>query len=229
MARAKGKKPKAAKVATPRPAASVANGTPPSVSTERPTVPILVAPDPGVPDGAFTASDRLDEVATFELRIPQLSEPSELLALATELDRLAMQLAHQVARYAPDSAEVASLKPLLLRTSAAYGKALLRTAERFDDLGSPKRAVYVLLEALRKAFDPQLIASVAASLSFTLEANGQAAAATRLREILSERADRRAAGVERREIRSQFTVAMEDIRDRLIEWTMLDDDVDRFG
>jgi hypothetical protein len=203
---------------------------PPVASAERPSVPILETRDPAVDGGELTPGDpaRLAEVATLELRVPQLSEPAELIALATEIDRLAMQLAHEVARSAADTALVASLKPVLLRASAVYGKALLRAAERFDDLGSPRRAVFILVEALRKAFDPQLIASVAAALSFALEANGQEAAATRLREILIERGDRRAAGVDRREIRSQFTSSLEDIRDRLIEWTTLDDDSARF-
>ena len=180
-------------------------------------------------DHSADAADpaRAAELAALEEQVETLTSPDLLVALATRVDTLGMQLAYEISRHAHDAAHVAPLKPVLMRVPALYGKTLLRAAEKFDDLGSPRRAAYVLFEALRKAFDPDVITSVANALSFILEAHGQAKPAVAIRELLAEREDRRARGVDRREVRTQFAAALETLRDG-VEWDALDDVADQF-
>ncbi len=181
-------------------------------------------------DLSADASDpaRAAELAALEEQVETLTAPDLLVALATRIDTLGMQLAYAISRHVNDPAHVAPLKPVLMRVPALYGKTLLRAAEKFDDLGSPRRAAYVLFEALRKAFDPDVITSVASALSFILEAHGQAKSAVTIRGLLAEREDRRARGEDRREVRTQFAAALEALRDGGVEWDALDDVTDQF-
>lgn len=181
-------------------------------------------------DHSAEAADpaRAAELAALEEQVETLDDPHLLVALATRIDTLGMQLAYEISRHAHDAGHIAPLKPVLLRVPALYGKTLLRAAEKFDDQGSPRRAAYVLFEALRKAFDPDVITAVASALSFVLEAHGQAKPARTIRALLSEREDRRAAGVDRREVRTQFAAALEALRDGGVEWDALDDVADQF-
>lgn len=171
---------------------------------------------------------RAAELAALEEQVETLDDPHLLVALATRMDTLGMQLAYEISRHAHDAAHIAPLKPVLLRVPALYGKTLLRAAEKFDDQGSPRRAAYVLFEALRKAFDPDVITAVASALSFVLEAHGQSKPAQTIRALLTEREDRRAAGVDRREVRTQFSAALEALRDGGVDWDALDDVADQF-
>ena len=167
---------------------------------------------------------RAAELAALEGRIEQLADPDMLVALASQVDTIGMQLAFEISRDGHDAAQVAPLKPVLMRVPAIYGRALVRAAEKFDDLGSPKRAAYVLFEALRKAFDADVIGSVSAALAFILEAHGQGSAAQRLRDLVATREDQRAAGTDRKEVRAQFIAALEQLRDRGVDWAALADD-----
>jgi len=166
---------------------------------------------------------RVAELAALEVRIDQLAEPEVLVALASQIDTLGMQLAFEISRHAHDAAHVAPLKPVLIRVPEVHGRALVRAAEKFDDLGSPRRAAYVLFEALRKAFDPDVIGSVSAALAFILDAHEQGTAATQLRSLVATREEQRAAGVDRKEVRIQFASALELLRDRGVDWTALAD------
>lgn len=181
-------------------------------------------------DHSTEAADpaRAAELGALEEQVETLSDPHLLVALATRIDTLGMQLAYEISRHAHDAAHIAPLKPVLLRIPALYGKTLLRAAEKFDDQGSPRRAAYVLFEALRKAFDPNVITAVASALSFVLEAHGQTKPARTIRALLTEREDRRAAGVDRREVRTQFSTALEALRDGGVDWDALDDVADQF-
>jgi hypothetical protein len=171
---------------------------------------------------------RAAELAALEEQVETLEDPHLLVALATRIDTLGMQLAYEISRHAHDAAHIAPLKPVLLRVPALYGKTLLRAAEKFDDQGSPRRAAYVLFEALRKAFDPDVITAVAGALSFVLEAHGQTKPALTIRSLLAEREERRARGVDRREVRTQFAAALETLRDGGVDWDGLDDVDDQF-
>ena len=171
---------------------------------------------------------RVAELAALEVRIDQLAEPEMLVALASQIDTLGMQLAFEISRHAHDAAHVAPLKPVLIRVPEVHGRALVRAAEKFDDLGSPRRAAYVLFEALRKAFDPDVIVAVSAALAFILEAHEQGTAATQLRALVTTREDQRAAGIDRKEVRLQFASALEQLRDRGVDWNALADDPPRF-
>ena len=171
---------------------------------------------------------RAAELAALEERIATVDEPDALVAIATQVDTLGMELAFEISRHAHDEAHVAPLKPVLMRVPMLYGRALVRAAEKFDDLGSPKRAVYVLFEALRKAFDPEVIASVTTALSFVLDAHGQGTAAQRLSDLVAVREEQRAAGMDRKEVRAQFSAALEQVRDRAVDWSALADDAPQF-
>jgi hypothetical protein len=168
------------------------------------------------------------ELASLESRIADLEDPEVLVAVASQIDKLGMQLAFEISRHAHDADHVAPLKPVLMRVPSIYGRALVRAAEKFDDRGSPKRAAYVLFEALRKAFDPALIASMMDALAFVLEAHEQGAAAVQLRALVIRREAQRAAGVDRKDVRTQFAAALEQLRDRAIDWTALTDEPPQF-
>lgn len=162
-------------------------------------------------------------LAALDRRIAELTDPGELLALATEIDQLGMELAYEITRLGSTPELVAPLKPVLINVPKVHARALLRAAERFDDVGSPRRAAYVLLEALLKSFDPDTINVVNDALSFILEAHGQTEAAGELRALVAARADHRAAGADRRQLRAQFVAAVEALRAR-IEWHALEDE-----
>lgn len=159
-------------------------------------------------------------LAALEARIAQLAEPADLLALAAEIDQLGMQLAYEITRFAAQPELAAPLKPVLVRVPTVHTRTLLRAAERFDDLGSPKRATYVLIEALRKAFSSETIAAVAQALTFTLEAHGQAVAAAHVRALVTSRVDEAAS---RRELRARFLAGIDELPG-LIDWNALDDE-----
>lgn len=171
---------------------------------------------------------RAAELAALEAQAETLGDPDLLVALASQIDALGMQLAYEISRHAHDAAHIAPLKPVLLRVPALYGRTLLRAAEKFDDQGSPRRAAYVLFEALRKAFDHDVITTVAGALSFVLDAHGQRKPAMTIRALLGERDDQRARGVDRREVRTRFAAALETLRDTGVDWNALDDVADKF-
>lgn len=158
-------------------------------------------------------------LAALERRIAELDDPAELLALATQIDQLGMQLAYEIRRYGAQSELAAPLKPVLLRVPVVHARALLRTAERYDDRGSPRRAAYVLIEALRKSFAVDALAAAAHALAFLLDAHGQPTAAARVRTLMT--AD---GGGDRRAIRARFEAALDELRDRDIRWVDLDDE-----
>ncbi len=192
---------------------------------------IVVSVDDEVPgDVDDDAADpaRALELASLESRIADLEDPEVLVAVASQIDKLGMQLAFEISRHAHDADHVAPLKPVLMRVPSIYGRALVRAAEKFDDRGSPKRAAYVLFEALRKAFDPAVIASMMDALAFVLEAHEQGGAAVQLRALVIRREAQRAAGVDRKDVRTQFAAALEQLRDRTIDWTALADDPPQF-
>lgn len=158
-------------------------------------------------------------LAALEQRIGELADPAELLALATAIDQLGMQLAYEIRRYGAGSELAAPLKPVLLRVPVVHARALLRTAERYDDVGSPRRAAFVLIEALRKSFSADTLATAAHALAFLLDAHGQPAAATRVRALMAEVGDG-----DRRAIRARFEAGLDELRDRDIAWAALDDE-----
>jgi len=162
-------------------------------------------------------------LAALERRISELVQPEELLALATQIDQLGMQLAYEIRRYGARSELAAPLKPVLMRVPIVHARALLRTAERFDDVGSPRRAAFVLIEALRKSFAADALAAAAEALSFILEAHGQTAASIQLRDLMTSRGSPQA-GSDRREVRAQFEVGLDRLRDHAIDWLALDDE-----
>lgn len=171
---------------------------------------------------------RAAELDALAEQVDTLESPELLVALASQIDTLGMQLAYEISRHAHDAAHIAPLKPVLMRVPELYGKTLLRASEKYDDQGSPRRAAYVLFEALRKAFDPDVITAVAGALSFVLEAHGQGGPALAIRALLAQREDRRARGVDRREVRTQFAAALEELRDQGVEWDALDDVPEQF-
>lgn len=180
------------------------------------------------PGNALADPARAAELAALEAQAETLGDPDLLVALATQIDALGMQLAYEISRHAHDEAHIAPLKPVLMRVPALYGRTLLRAAEKFDDQGSPRRAAYVMFEALRKAFDHDVITSVAGALSFVLEAHGQSTPAAKIRALLADRDDQRARGVDRREVRTQFAAALDALRDGGVQWDALDDVADTF-
>lgn len=180
-----------------------------------------------------TADDVADparalELASLESRIDTLEDPDALVAVASQIDKLGMQLAFEISRHAHDADHIAPLKPVLMRVPAVYGRALVRAAEKYDDGGSPKRAAYVLFEALRKAFDPELIASMCDALAFVLEAHEQGPVAFKLRDLVRARAEQRASGMDRKDVRTQFASGLTELRDHGIDWNALADDPQQF-
>jgi len=180
----------------------------------------------GVTESDPSDPARVLELASLESRIDTLEDPEVLVAVASQIDKLGMQLAFEISRHAHDADHVAPLKPVLMRVPTVYGRALVRAAEKYDDRGSPKRAAYVLFEALRKAFDPALIASMCDALAFILEAHQQGPVSFKLRDLVRVRAEQRASGMDRKDVRTQFATALTELRDHGIDWNALvDDDV----
>ncbi|MBA2544903.1 MAG: hypothetical protein H0V17_34995 [Deltaproteobacteria bacterium] len=159
-------------------------------------------------------------LASLEQQIATLDQPADLISLATSIDELGRDLALEIVRLATQPELADPLKPVLLRVPGAYTRALLRAAEKLDDAGSPRRAARVLIEALRKAFDANLVEVVADALGFTLDAFAQQAAATRLRTLVRF-ADPAAS---RRELRTRHLAVVEELPE-LIDWTALDDEL----
>lgn len=169
-------------------------------------------------DGTVGEPLQATALAALEERGRQLSEPTELLALATQIDELASQLAHEIASHAADSPLAAPLAPVLRRVPAIRAHVLLRAAERFDDRGSPRRAALVLVEALRRAFGAE-VTSIAEALTFTLEAHGQLGAARLVGALITPRD-----GGDRRAQRAQLLEAL-DALTGVIDWSALDDEL----
>jgi hypothetical protein len=222
-----------APTAAPRTRAPETSRTPPTRAprADRDTIsdpPFVIAPHevPATSSRDYGAEladpARTAELAELGDRVETVNDPDLLVSLAIQIDKLGMQLAYEISRHAHDEAHIAPLKPVLLRVPALYGKTLLRAAEKFDDQGSPRRAAFVLFEALRKAFDHDVITAVAGALSFVLEAHGQSAPATRIRTLLTERDTQRASGVDRREVRVRFSAALDELREG-VAWDALED------
>ncbi|MGE3460099.1 MAG: hypothetical protein AB7O24_33625 [Kofleriaceae bacterium] len=165
------------------------------------------------------SSEQEAALTALEEQIDALEHPSELLVLSTKIDDLGRQLALELQRLALEPARMAPLKPVLLRVPVVHTRALLRCAEKLDDLGSPRRAVRVLLEALRKAFDANMVELVVDALVFTLDAFEQRAAAARLRALLEPLPD-----ASRREARVRHMGIVDELI-ALIEWAALDDEL----
>jgi hypothetical protein len=158
-------------------------------------------------------------LAALELRLVPDATAEELVALVDEIDVLGRLLASELARGSLVPAEITRLEAVLLDVPGVRARALMAAAERYDDRGSPRRAVYVLLDALRTAFDPELVTSIAEALTFTLEAHGLTEAATRVRALVM--APR---GAERRAARTRFLAELDALRADGIDWTLLDDE-----
>jgi hypothetical protein len=159
-----------------------------------------------------------DELAALEAQIDARVEAADLLALATEIDELGRRLATELAGLLVQPERAAPLKPVLLRLPAVHTRALLRAAEKLDDAGSPRRAARVLIEALRKAFDANLVDPVADALAFVLDAFAQRDAAARLRELTAP------SELGRRELRARHLAIVDELPS-LIEWSALDDEL----
>jgi hypothetical protein len=159
-------------------------------------------------------------LARLEEKLPQRDAPTELLDLATEIDELGRRIALAIAQHPPRSELALPLRPVLLRVPVAYTRTLLRASERYDDIGSPRRAALVLVEALRKAFDANMVADVVEPLIFILEANEQPAAAARMRAFVTEPSD---PNESRRERRERYFDAIEGLH-AAIDWNALDDE-----
>jgi hypothetical protein len=172
-------------------------------------------------DGKLGEPVQAGVLATLEAKIAQLAEPGELLALATEIDQLGQQLAHEIAELGAQRERAAPLASVLVRVPTVYATALLRAAERFDDRGSPRRAAVVLIEALRRVFDPAMTDTVVGALGFLLEANGERAAAERARDLVTAPAGDPAA---RREARARFLAGLDELR-ASIDWAALEDEL----
>jgi len=172
-------------------------------------------------DPAGDAPAPAARLAALDGRIDQLADPTALLALATEIDALGVELAAELRRFAAEPERIAPLRPVLARVPNVHARAALRAAELFDDAGSPRRAAYVLLETLRMVFDPDTIATVVTALLFTLDAHGQAPAAARLRELVTANAE---PGASRREVRARFLAGLDALR-AAIDWPALEDEL----
>lgn len=157
-------------------------------------------------------------LAALEAQLPTLEQPAELFALATAVDELGRRVALELQRLATDATRAAPLKPVLLRVPSVHTRVLVRLAEKLDDRGSPRRAARVLLEALRKAFDANMVDTVVDALGFTLEAFAQRAASARLRSLLEP-----AGALGRREHRARYMSIVDEL-DTLVEWAALDDE-----
>ncbi len=163
------------------------------------------------------AEDPASALAELEKEIETRDQIAELLALATAIDALGRTLAIEITRLAAVPEQATPLKLVLLRVPSVHTRALLRTAEKLDDAGSPRRATRVLLVALRKAIDANLVDVVATALSFTLDA--QRAAIAKLDQLLASDP-----ALDRRE-RRQRHLALVDELEALIVWDALDDEL----
>lgn len=157
-------------------------------------------------------------LAALEARLSTLDDPGALIALATEIDDLGRRLALEIVGLA-DRELAAPLEPVLIRVPIVHTRVLLRAAEKLDDAGSPRRAARVLIEALRKAIDANLVEPVAQALAFTLDATGQRETAARVLSLAT--VDPAAS---RREWRARYLAAVDELPDR-IDWLALDDEL----
>jgi len=158
-------------------------------------------------------------LASLEQQIATRDQPAELLALATAIDDLGRELALEIVRLAAQPELAAPLKPVLLRVPVVHTHALLRAAEKFDDAGSPRRAARVLIEALRKAIDANMVEVVSDALGFTLEAFAQHAAVAKVRSLVTA-----PEGASRRELRARHLAVVDELP-AVIDWTALDDEL----
>jgi hypothetical protein len=165
----------------------------------------------------MSTSDAATRLAQLTAQIDKRDGAAELLALATAIDELGREVALEIAQ---DASAAASLRPVLLAVAPAYTRALLRAAEKYDDMGSPRRAAFALVEALRRAFDAGNVDVVGAALIFVLDAGDQAAAAARVRDIVDGAGD---TAVPRRELRKGYIGSIDELR-ALIDWGALDDE-----
>ncbi len=163
-------------------------------------------------------ADPASVLAELEQEIDKRDQVPDLLALATAIDALGRTLALELTRLGTDREARAPLELVLLRVPAVHTRALLRTAEKLDDAGSPRRAARVLVEAMRKAIDADLVEVVADALGFTFVAFAQHVATAKLHELLAIEAP------SRRE-RRQRHLAMVDELVAAIDWAELDDEL----
>jgi hypothetical protein len=160
------------------------------------------------------------QLATLEARITHLDDGPALLHLATEIDELGRRVALAIAQHAPGAGVATPLHPVLLRVPAIYTRTLLRAAEKYDDIGSTRRAVFALVEALRRAFEANMVEPVTEALVFILDAHEQEAAAGYTRKLATGLDD---AATTRRERRAHYLAAVDALRD-VIDWALLDDE-----
>ncbi|MDB4963887.1 MAG: hypothetical protein JWP01_3886 [Myxococcales bacterium] len=175
---------------------------------------------PDQPDDRVAPVVRLEQLAR---QVKDATEPTTLVSLATELDAFGRTVAQELAirRDDPD------LRRVLVYVPTLQSQALLRAAEGFDDRGSPRRAVYVLFEALRTAFDASVITTISEALTLMLEANGQPSASATLRELLAAREQHRAEGGKVGEVRARFSESVRQLRDS-VDWGALADPGEQF-
>ena len=164
------------------------------------------------------AEDPASVLVELEKAIDARDRIEDLLALATAIDALGRTLALELTRLGTDRELRAPLELVLLRVPAVHTRALLRTAEKLDDTGSPRRAARVLVEALRKAFDADLVEVVIDALGFTLDAFDQRAAILKLHELGSIEA------ATRRERRTIYLTRVDDLAAAIV-WAELDDEL----
>lgn len=170
-------------------------------------------------DNLLMAEDPATALAELEREIDARTQIDELVALATAIDALGRTLALEITRLGGDRDARAPLELVLLRVPAVHTRALLRTAEKLDDAGSPRRAARVLLIALRKAIDANLVDVVATALEFTFAAFDQHAASEKLRAVLAIDP-----AMPRRERRHHHLALVDDL-EAAIEWDALDDEL----
>jgi hypothetical protein len=175
----------------------------------------------GYPRGIVAAApiDRAHALTVLEQQVDLLQDPSELLALATQIEDFGRELALELQRLIAEPTRRAPLEPVLMKVPVVHTRVLLRCAEKLDDLGSPRRAARVLCEALRKAFDANMVATVVDALGFTLDAFDQRPASTRLRALMEPPAE-----ASRRERRVRHMHIVDELL-ALIEWSELDDEL----
>lgn len=176
-------------------------------------------------DGDLGEPAQAAQLAVLEQQLAEAAEPAALLALATEVDRLGGQLVSELARLRDQPELRSPLAAVLLRVQEVYAKTLLRTAERFDDVGSPRRGAYVLIEVLRRAIDPDVLAMTIDALAFTLEAHGQDVAATYVRGLAALALPATGEDIPARRARRARYLDLIDTLPDHIAWTDLDDEL----